>query len=217
MQAQADLRRYHTFWERFVASLIDGFLYFPVTLPATIAIGYAPVPIAIAACLFTAPLTLVYTSYCHGRWGKTLGKHLAGVTVRRAEDDGPIGYGRAIRRDAPVIVFAIAGAVITISLIVGDDRDGFRMFDTYQDAFDRAQTHPDEEPSISDSFEGYGALSGWQWALAGLQWAWFVAEFSTMLLSDRRRAIHDLIGGTVVVKTSALASAAPLSSEASAS
>jgi uncharacterized RDD family membrane protein YckC len=192
------------FWERFIASLLDGMLYFPITIPATLVIGYAPVPLAVGGALVIAPVTVVYTSYCHGRWGKTLGKHLVGLVVRREEDDGPIGYGRAIRRDAPAMVFGIAAAALTSWLITSDRRDGFRMFNTFDDSFEQARRNPDEEPSVGDAFEGYGALSGWQWTLMALNWAWFVAEVSTMLLNDRRRAIHDVIGGTVVVKASAL-------------
>ena len=39
-----------------------------------------------------------------------------------------------------------------------------------------------------------------EWTTYGIH-IWLVAEFITMLTNDKRRAIHDLIAGTVVVRT----------------
>lgn len=39
------------------------------------------------------------------------------------------------------------------------------------------------------------------WLLMALPGLWFVAEVLTMLTNERRRALHDFIAGTVVVRT----------------
>jgi uncharacterized RDD family membrane protein YckC len=216
MSVADDLSRYRTFWERFVASLLDGMLLIPVTIPTTILAGYGPVPLAVAFCILTTPLGFVYTSYCHGRWGQTIGKRAAAIVVRRSEDDGPIGYRRAIRRDAPTILFAALGTAILVFLIVSDHRDSFRMFDGYGDAFKTAQADRGEqqEPELTNPLTEIG---GWQWALILVQWSWFLAEVGTMLTNERRRALHDLIGGTVVVKAEYLEQSNASASHASAS
>jgi uncharacterized RDD family membrane protein YckC len=39
------------------------------------------------------------------------------------------------------------------------------------------------------------------WLLTALPGLWFLAEVLTMLTNDKRRALHDFIAGTVVVRT----------------
>ena len=39
------------------------------------------------------------------------------------------------------------------------------------------------------------------WLVTALPLWWFVAEVLTMLTNDKRRALHDFIAGTVVVRT----------------
>lgn len=39
------------------------------------------------------------------------------------------------------------------------------------------------------------------WLLALIPLVWFVAEVLTMLTNERRRALHDFIAGTVVIRT----------------
>jgi uncharacterized RDD family membrane protein YckC len=165
-----------------------------VNVPVAILAGYGPVPVAVTVCILATPLP----SFTATAWaGQTIGKRASGILVRRVEDDGPIGYGQAIRRDAPTILFSTIGAAILVMLIVTDHRDSFRVFDGFGDAFntnqaDRGET---ERPELVNP---HREISGWSWALMLVQWAWFLAEVGTMLTNERRRAIHDLLGGTVV-------------------
>ena len=39
------------------------------------------------------------------------------------------------------------------------------------------------------------------WLLSALPALWFLAEVLTMLTNEKRRALHDFIAGTVVVRT----------------
>ena len=43
--------------------------------------------------------------------------------------------------------------------------------------------------------------SGFFWLLAIVPGLWFLAEVVTMLTNEKRRALHDYIAGTVVVRT----------------
>ena len=98
--AQVDYSRCHTFWRRFLAGFLDGLVLTPLTFPTSFLIGYGSAPVAITWVILVAPVGWLYTSYCHGRWGQTLGKRALNIKVVRAEDEQPISYARAFRRDA---------------------------------------------------------------------------------------------------------------------
>lgn len=51
------------------------------------------------------------------------------------------------------------------------------------------------------------------WLLTALPGLWFIAEVLTMLTNDKRRALHDVIAGTVVIRTNVLGGNAGASAE----
>jgi|KBSSwiStaDraftv2_1062776.scaffolds.fasta_scaffold128226_4 hypothetical protein len=57
-------------------------------------------------------------------------------------------------------------------------------------------------PSALASGEALAANKGF-WLLMALPGLWFLAEVLTMLTNAKRRALHDFIAGTVVVRTNA--------------
>lgn len=196
--------RYRTFFQRFAASLIDGALLSVLSTPTTILVGYGPATVAAAWLILTTPAFWAYSAYCHGRWGKTLGKHVLGIQVVRADTEGPIGYGRAILRDSGSIVLGALGTALLLHLVWSGDTEAFRMFD--QSSF--ARYDENEAPSLGQVFRD--AVPNWQMLVVTvLSWMWSLAEFVTMMTNSRRRAIHDFIGGTVVVKTGSATSTAP--------
>lgn len=56
------------------------------------------------------------------------------------------------------------------------------------------------DPSTLANGEALLANKGF-WLLTVLPGLWFVAEVLTMLTNEKRRALHDFIAGTVVVRT----------------
>lgn len=82
--------------------------------------------------------------------------------------------------------------------------DAFRLFDrrdidyeiTY-DEYGNAEV-PGFGAMLRDSFEAAG-YTPWMIGLTAVQSAWAVAEAVSMLTNRRRRALHDLISGTLVV------------------
>ena len=48
---------------------------------------------------------------------------------------------------------------------------------------------------------GQGLMTGPFWFLMALPFLWFVAEVLTMLTNEKRRALHDFIAKTVVIRT----------------
>ncbi len=191
---------YRTFWERFAASFIDGALLMPVGISTSLVIGYGPAPMAIAWVLVASPIPLIYTAYCHGRWGRTVGKHATGLRVVRVDDEQPIRYRQAVRRDAGAIVLSALAAALLVFLITQGETESFRY---RWSSGTVEQPVGDESPGSAmrdayrEAFEGY---SPWYLVLVPLQLGWFLLELLTMLANDKRRAFHDFIGGTVVVK-----------------
>jgi len=65
------------------------------------------------------------------------------------------------------------------------------------------------ESSDLDNGEALAANKGF-WLLTALPALWFFAEVLTMLTNPKRRALHDFIAGTVVVRTNIQEESAPL-------
>jgi uncharacterized RDD family membrane protein YckC len=199
--------RYRTFWERFIASLLDGLVLLPVSVPSAFVIGYGPRWLATGWVLLTFPVAWLYTSYCHGRWGQTIGKRAVGIAVVREEDEGPAGYRRAVRRDLGTICFAAIAAAVMLALIARGETDSFRTLD--RDRY-RPSAHS-EEFSVGQALrDSVPDLPPWYLVLIPLQEAWLLLELGTMLSNSRRRALHDYIGGTVVVKLETHRTAMPV-------
>ena len=190
--------RYHNFWRRLGASIIDGLVISPVTTPAVLVIGYGPAWLAYLAVAILVPLPWAYTTYCHGRWGQTLGKHVTEIRVVRADTLARIGYVQALRRDAGTVFFGALGAAFFLYAVRSGETEAYRLFDRP----DPIVYAPGEEPTpgqfLRDSFEA--AFPSWsQFVVTALNSLWGIAEVITMLTNPRRRALHDYIGGTVVI------------------
>jgi uncharacterized RDD family membrane protein YckC len=105
----------------------------------------------------------------HALYGQTLGKMATKVKVLAVAETSVPGFRRALLRDAVYIVMMIASVVWFIIILL-------------QDGFTAAYWESNVNLAI-------GLFSG----------GWGFLEFATMLMNPRRRALHDYIGGTVVV------------------
>ena len=174
---------YGTFWQRFGASFVDELLFVPLGVAQIWLEGYSKelafvltVPMGLAFCL--------YVIYCHGRFGQTLGKYLAGIRVVRL-NGGAIGWREALQRSSVDLVFevlSIVSVLIALSAIPDADYYGVGWLQ-------RAANITDLQPA---------SLA---WTSPALQiWGW--SEIVVMLFNKRRRALHYFIAGTIVIKSS---------------
>lgn len=177
--------RYRTFWPRLWASWIDGV----VLLPFAFIFGTLLQPEVVGALWETARWMLVvvslinhaylwfYSIYMHGRWGQTVGKMTTRVKVVDAVTEEPISYKKAFIRDSvPILILFPLRIYSLFRLLTGS-------------GYDLLQASSD-----------YSALANfvdWTDFIAGL---WWFAEIVTMLTNEKRRAVHDFIAGTVVVR-----------------
>lgn len=83
------------FWLRSLAAFVDGLVFFVVQIPfAVLDVDDATTQIV------SLVLAAGYFTYFHGRTGQTPGDALAGIRVVgvREDEEGPIGYRRALIR-----------------------------------------------------------------------------------------------------------------------
>jgi hypothetical protein len=53
-----------------------------------------------------------------------------------------------------------------------------------------------------DAAAGFASLSTFDLVRFWSMWAWWILEVATLLLNSKRRALHDFIAGTVVMRVS---------------
>jgi len=118
----------------------------------------------------------IYVILMHGYFGQTLGKKVMKIKVLNHDTETDINIKQALIRESVNLVLNIFWALIILLIII--------------------------------SFKMTGAIyNGLYYAMmifSILSTVWGVSEFVTMLFNDKRRAVHDYIGKTVVVRTKQL-------------
>ena len=169
------------FWQRFGAIWIDLI----VMLPFMLLFMYLDGLHRTVKFATVVPFTLffwAYRIYFHARWGATLGKMATGVKITRV-DGSPIGYTEALKRfavDAVLAVGMIAAQLFAISGMTDAEFDAL----AWRERTQHLAT----------------LMPVWYKPLTYLRQAWFWSEFIVLLSNKRRRALHDFIAGTVVIK-----------------
>ncbi len=176
-------RKYRTAWRRVGAGFVDGVLSLPVGYAHSWI--FANVTSVVVRSAWYALFQwgfIAYSVLCHGLWGQTLGKRAVGVIVRDVTE-GPLSMRQAVLRDAvPIALSPLQFWQALPDLLHGRDP-----------LLPGGETHA-----------ALFSLLGWVSAL------WFSAEVVTMLTNRKRRAVHDFIAGSVVLRRSALPPNAPL-------
>ena len=177
---------YRTFWPRFWAGITDALVLVPLALIAQYCLSFdnsfwdTARWLYVVIFIFNYTHAWVYSVYMHGRFGQTVGKLSTCVRVVDVETEGPITFSHALLRDCIPIL-------ISVSLLV---YESYRMIEGLP--FSESITRISSDSSL--------ATSGQMW-IALIAQVWWFAEIVTMLTNDKRRAIHDFIAGTVVIRT----------------
>lgn len=169
-------KRYDTFWPRFGAGFLDGFVLVPVSLLEVFCKDHADsLPAATVACVVVlhSLIFYAYSILMHWRFGQTVGKMLMGVRVISVREKR-LTLWQAFARDAVPFVLSMA-------LLLG----------FYVPAILRGMDiNKPKDPVVVSAVLALGCIS----------LGWLIAELVTMLTNARRRAVHDLIAGSVVVR-----------------
>jgi uncharacterized RDD family membrane protein YckC len=170
---------YATFAPRFWSSFADSLVLWPIGFVAT-ALIMADVPRVLAVLLLAVEnlAWLLYTVVMHARYGQTVGKMATKVRVVDFATEGQISWRQAwLREGIPI--------ALSLGLV------GYEMFAILAGDIAPADVVSGKSLAASKLF----------WILTTVPVLWFVAEVLTMLTNDKRRALHDFIAGTVVVRT----------------
>jgi len=163
--------KYHTFLPRFLGGLFDSaFLNMVLIYVVQKAFGLNQ-DLSLAFIVVVMSIYPGYSIIMHGLWGQTLGKMITKVKVIRADEQGPIGFRQAMLRDCVPLLNSFIWIVMMARV-----------------SFFNA------DPA---SALATGPLGRWVVFLLAI---WALLEFVTMLFSKKRRALHDLIAGTVVIR-----------------
>jgi len=172
-----DRNRYKTFWRRFWAGMADGVVFLPLIFISKAVWSHSdtvPVSLLILFHVLQSLAGHAYKILLHGFFGQTIGKMLFKVKVIDASEEAPITLAQAFRRDVVPVIFMIMGLFTQVQAIL-------------------RVRNPFGDPVVRP----FGPLT---WFMLSFGTLWFWSEFITMLTNKRRRAVHDLIAGSVVIR-----------------
>jgi uncharacterized RDD family membrane protein YckC len=181
MPVEGDTVEYGGFWRRFGAMILDGLILSPISLGVFAALAYART----AYLYFVVPSLLiyfVYHVYLVRRYGGTPGKRIARMRITMA-DGNPVTLQAAIARYLPAFALSALGSLSLVITMLNFDPAEFEAMSLIE----RMGALESHEPAWSSVVDGGSLL-------------WYVAGLIALLVSARKRAVHDLLARTVVLR-----------------
>jgi uncharacterized RDD family membrane protein YckC len=176
----SDSEQYAGFWSRFGAQILDALILLPFAAVRVLLFRtrttamLAFIPLLLFEVWFF--VNLVY------RYGGTPGKLILGIRIR-SDNGESVTLKQAFLRHAPSLALGAISA-ISIAMALSQVSDG--MYDA---------TSWMNRPRLLSTFAPH--WSRYVSLLAGI-WSW--SELAVMLTNPERRALHDFIAGTIVIK-----------------
>lgn len=168
-----EAEKYETFGPRFWTGFIDACVLWPVSFVVTALLSLELADTIQAVLFVTEEVALItYTVLMHAKYGQTVGKMGCKVRVVDFKKERAITPRQALLREG-----------VPIAVVVPLFIYGLYMM------------HAGTEQRVGL------VKNGAFWLISLVPLVWFVAEVVTMLTNEKRRALHDLIAGTVVIRT----------------
>jgi len=172
---------YAGFWKRFCAGWADAFIILPLALLFLWLQGFNR-PLALMITIPSSILFAMYNVYFNARFGGTLGKLAVGIRITRP-DGSKIKWAEAWKRSAVDLVFAFVVLIFEVWGLTQIDPSRYTSLGWTE----RTQLMQKYFPS-------------WYVWITVLQQLWTWSEVFVLLFNKRKRAIHDFIAGTIVIK-----------------
>jgi uncharacterized RDD family membrane protein YckC len=138
--------------------------------------------LAIGTFVFGILVAAFYWIYLVKRYGGTPGKRILNLRIVM-QDGSPITAAAAIVRYAPIFVLTVASSVASLVGLLGISSDSF------------------ESMGLLAKLQVYSTtMPAWGEWVGYVLWAWLLATAIVMLCNRRRRALHDFIAGTMVLR-----------------
>jgi len=173
----AESERYSTFGPRFWTGSVDSCVLWPIGF-ITEALLFQDIPRTLAAVVMAVQSLgwLVYTVVMHVRYGQTVGKMVTAVKVVDLRTEGGLSWSQAWIREGLPVFLSLGVLGYEIHLVLSG------------------------HVSAREVAAGALVTSRTEKLFAILPGLWFLAEVLTMLTNQRRRALHDFIAGTIVIR-----------------
>jgi uncharacterized RDD family membrane protein YckC len=164
--------RYSTIAARFFAGILDGLVFVPIfVLSRFIDSPNDGVALFLTWSAFVYCSFWLYTVLFHWRTGQTLGKRAVGVKVLDVSESRLPSLQQALLRDIGYIILNTLALIHLFYLVLNGEYSATALVNSVP-----------------------ARIANW----AG--WCWFLLEIVTMLTNSKRRALHDFIARTVVVR-----------------
>lgn len=177
----ASTLRYAGFWQRFFAFVVD----FLVLLPLTGLVIWLGEKSRLFMLYWFVPgivIGVLFHVYLVKRYGGTPGKLV--LKTRIAMTDGSaVTMKAAMLRYAGLLILSSLSSLALLQATLGMSDETYLSLDY-----------------ITRSTKMVELAPGWYGAVSILLQVWIWSEFITMLFNKRRRALHDFIAGTVVLR-----------------
>jgi uncharacterized RDD family membrane protein YckC len=171
-------QKYETIYPRLAEGILDSLVYWPVGfLIALLSLKISPLAGASLSVLGYL-IWLGYFVIMHRRYGQTLGKMMVKVRVVDYRTGGPLSWRQAWLREGIPILFSMLPALQ--DLLTARN-------------FPAAPLNLQSMPDLSFSFAAVLPY--------GLSLGWLIAEIGCVLTTPKRRALHDFLAGTLVIRT----------------
>lgn len=172
--------KYHTFIPRIAASIIDGILFLPFSLlMSQVRNSNPPINQFIVFILegIYCFSSLAYNIFFHVRCGQTPGKMFTQVKLMDISEERPPKFYQAFIREIGYIISSLINLVLLIYFLATNHNTSQAL----------------------DSSDLFGKIL--VYTSLTISFSWLFIEIITTLSNSKRRAFHDYIANTVVVKT----------------
>jgi uncharacterized RDD family membrane protein YckC len=181
LPTEPDLMEYGGFWRRVGASLLDALILSPLGLALFVGISYTH----LAYLYYSVPsvvIFLIYDVYLVAKYGGTPGKRILGMRITNL-DGTPVSLKTAFIRYSPVFVFTVLSSIASVFTSLNLGGIGF------------------EELSYIEKLGALGTHApSWNEPVTWITQAWYIVGAITLAANSRKRAVHDFIAGTVVLR-----------------
>ncbi len=166
--------KYNTFAGRFWAGIIDGLILIPILIIDLIILQpHNDLYIVIPWLAISYLIYFAYSIYFHWKYGQTIGKKATKVSVVDVSEIKGLRFSQALLRDSIPLLIQFA---LIIRLVIATIEIGY---------YDDVKLYNETQ------------------ILSTVSTVWFLLEVVTMLMNDKRRALHDYIANTVVINNKA--------------
>lgn len=172
---------YAGFWRRFGALWLDVIFVLPVILFIQF-FNSLNKDIYFITLIPNLLFLLWYNIYLPKQYGGTPGKLAVGIKIIRI-DGYSIGWNEAILRHIVMLALSVLSSIMLAVSVLEADNDIFTNLGWLEQSQYLAARTP-----------VYTKIHSW------VSNIWVYSEMIVLLLNDRKRAIHDFIAGTVIVK-----------------